>query len=151
MPFLTDHLAERIEESTGDDTVAVTLVVNGTVITGRLTKVARYFEWYYREVRKNLGLAPPTPEELNFGRREAPARPSPEPGSGDDQQPDENGSDVARTYATICLQDAEIYGGAPQTVTNGVPIRWVTYPFLLVSAAAVTAMTVATTKPAGFS
>ena len=132
MPYLTDIVAALAEQ---DIRIGVTLGVDGTVITGTTAPVMDYYRWFSEGAARSLGVKLTMSEE---DEETVQAAADKEGGWRSDAYEESE----HREYPTICLRDAQIHGGLPADVRNGVVLRWGEYPFLLVQAAAVSAMTV---------
>lgn len=129
--YITDPLVQSVE-STGTE-VSITLVVQGVVITGHLTPMRRFQDWFSEAVARTslgggkaklTGKMEPISDELseeiarNWEERLS------EMGADDDE---------AVSFNSFALRNA--------TVQAGVPMNWNTCPYLLVSSRAVSSFT----------
>ena len=134
--FITDSLA-FVVESTGFEP-EVTLLVDGVPIVGALTSVRRYHRWMtdalqlfgeVGELQLDATAAPATEAE----RRDIRTRFREEFAAQDEDEEDERQPTGPLSFPELCVRNAQ--------VRNGIPPDGRSYPYLLVSAAHVGAVT----------
>ena len=133
--FVTDPLA-FVVESTGFEP-HVTLLVDGVPIVGALTSVRRYHRWMTDAMRlfgevgelELDGTAPPATEAE---RQDIRAKFKEQLIAREDDEEDDAPAG-SLSFPELCVRNAQ--------VRHGLPMHWKSYPYLLVNAARVGAVT----------